>query len=239
MENNDHANTGINFRIDENKGVKEIKTSSDEENMTISVIDFDADIEPEEKVENNLNDVKVSHPSSEEVSPEEVKIEISVELDNKSLNKQESPQNSSSRKVNVGIFDQEQQIKMPSVSAENIVEIPREHTVPEHEIDDSKALLKPRNNILKFDSKTENIAISITDTKNIAQENKTQPIYQHLTDNSGNPNGKLIIDIDKGLLVDENEFDGVDNQDLIDPEVLNIVENEVNELHPMQIMPSN
>jgi hypothetical protein len=51
--------------------------------------------------------------------------------------------------------------------------------------------------------------------------------------------GELVVDVDKGLLVNENEFEGIDNQDLNDQEVLKRLEEEVDHLHPRKELGKN
>jgi hypothetical protein len=43
----------------------------------------------------------------------------------------------------------------------------------------------------------------------------------------------MILDVDKGFLVDEKDFDGMDNDNIRDPDIFDKLEEEVNIMHPV------
>ncbi len=46
--------------------------------------------------------------------------------------------------------------------------------------------------------------------------------------------GKMILDVDKGFLVDEKEFDGMGNDNILDKDVFARLEEEVHLMHPVK-----
>jgi hypothetical protein len=77
---------------------------------------------------------------------------------------------------------------------------------------------------VEIQNKGEYIKVSAIETEN-NKINKDEQFEDPLL-------GKMILDVDKGLLVDEKEFDGMGNDNIRDSDIFDRVEEEVNMMHP-------
>jgi len=157
--------------------------------------------------------------------------------DNVQVNQNKSNENSRNKGTNVRKKvtdnDKTEEKKVNFKASKDLKDAPNKRNSLKKNLND-KAKYNTVNNHKQDDVTPQVIELGrVEERKENYRTNPNRPLNKDTIDEDMQDHlGELVVDVDKGLLVNQNEFEGIDKQDLNDPEVFKRLEEEVDHLHP-------